>query len=124
MLGVVFLYLHPRDLAGFVDQEHGGVGNAFAFQLHVARVLQSVDIDDPVLRIGQQGKRNRPAAVGGNLLREPRTFFARIRADTPQRDLLAGFEQGSEFGKLPNTVRSPVAAKKYQDNRLSAALAR
>ena len=121
MLCIVFLDFHPRDFAGFINQQHGRVGNAFAFQLYVARILQSVGVDDAVLRIGQQGKRNRPAAVGGNLLREPRAFFARIRADTPQRDLLAGFEQGSEFGKLPNTVRSPVAAKEYEDDRLPAA---
>ncbi|MEO7728836.1 MAG: hypothetical protein ABIS45_16415 [Burkholderiales bacterium] len=122
MLGVVFFDFHPRDFAGFINQQHGRVGNAFAFQLYVARILQSVDVDDAVLRIGQQRKRNRPAAFGGNLLREPRTFFMRIWADAPQRDLLAGLEQGSEFGKLPNAVRSPVAAKKYQDDRLPAAL--
>ena len=46
----------------------------------------------------------------------------RIDTDAPQRDLLTGLEQGSEFGKLPNTVRSPVAAKKYEDDRLPAAL--
>ena len=122
MLGIVFFDFHPRDLAGFVYQKHGRVGNAFALQLDVARVLQPVSVDDAVLRIGQQRKRNRPAAVGGYLLRKPSAFFMRIDTDAPQRDLLTGLEQGSEFGKLPNAVRSPVAAKKYQDDWLPAAL--
>jgi len=106
-----------RDPPGLVDHVGGGIRDAFPVELEVLRILQPVEIDDAVTGVRQQGEVDRPLAVGRDLVAEAPALLASIDADGQQADLLVGFEQGSELGKLPSAVRSPVAAVEDQHHR-------
>src|SRR5688572_24532239 len=120
--GVVAVDAHPRDPPVAVDHIGGRGRDACLPYLRVARVAQAVGVDDLVLGIGEQGKRDATLAVPADALIEGLAVLGGIAADAPQCNRLAGLEQRSELGKLPNAVRSPVAAIEDQHHRPLAAL--
>ena len=71
-----------------------GYGIPLAFELEVLRILQPVGIDDAMLRIRQQWKIQRAAAICRDFIRESLAIVMTIDADGPQAHLLVGFKQG------------------------------
>src|SRR5262249_33093693 len=113
---------HPGYAPGLVDDDRRRPGYAFLPELQITRILQAVGVDHLVLRIGKQRERDRSTPVSGDLLHEALALFVGVHADAPQRGLLARLEKGSQLGKLPSAVRSPVAAVEHQHYRSLAAL--
>ena len=105
----------PADLARHVEHIRRRVRQELAFRGR-GFVAQSIEVDDLVLGITQQGNHEDPTGVLGDTRDNILDLVHRVRTNTDNQRVLTvvGRQKRLQLDQLLGAVRSPIAAVKHQ----------